>query len=207
MDLPLGWAQQFQSLVEADPPEILIWDHTRFESCAIFSGNPCDCGMSHAEDESQHWNGRVVWTDLEFWFPCADPFHRGCGFFEWTLCLETAEFRRKCLEDGEERSDSWDFVIVDAPIIEEKNLPEIARRWLERWVPQLAPKPIRLVSYEESRRIWARFEEMHPDAEQEDVMHVCQQRLVAIENGTVELVPIDEIRREILENGDDGDAT
>jgi hypothetical protein len=153
---------------------------------------------------SNHWNGRVVWSDLEFLFPCDDPFHRGCGFFEWTLCLETREFRCERIEKGEERSDAWDFVIVDAPLIKEKDLPGIARGWLERWVPQLARKTIRAVSYEEFRRIWARFEELHPDAEEKDVMHICRQRMLEIESGTAELIPFEEIRRRGMIEDSDG---
>ena len=136
------------------------------------------------EAGGRHWEGIVLWSDLEFWFPCDDPFHCGCGFFEWTLCLETAEFHRGCMEENENGHDAWDFIIVDAPVIEQNRLAYIARGWLERWVPQLAAKPIRAVPYEESRRIWARFEEMHPDAGQVDVLRVCQQRIVEIESGT-----------------------
>jgi hypothetical protein len=212
MDFPLAqllgrdddWVRQFRNLIEADTSEILIWDHTRFEPCAVFLGNPCDCGMPDDSPIGSHWAGVVVWTDLEFWFPCDDPFHKGCGFFLWTLCLETAAFHRRNLEDGEEKHDRWDFVIVDRPAIEENRLAGIARGWLEQWVPQLAAKPIREVSYEESRRIWARFEEMHPDAEEEDVMRVCQQRLLEIESGTAELVSFDEIHDRSSELGNGG---
>jgi hypothetical protein len=167
----------------------------RSEPCAVFDGKPCDCGMAGwaLEAGGRHWEGIVVWSDLEFWFPCDDPFHCGCGFFEWTLCLETAEFLCRCIEENENGHDAWDFIIVVAPVIEQNRLADIARDWLERWVPQLAAKPVRAASYEESRRIWARFEEMHPDAEQVDVLRVCQQRIVEIEGGTAKLVSFDDV--------------
>jgi hypothetical protein len=63
-----------------------------------------------------------------------------------------------------------------------------SRAWLEHWVPQLAQKTIRAVSYEEFRRIWARFEELHPDAEENDVMHICRQLMLEIESGAAELI-------------------
>ena len=50
-----GWVRQFRRLIACDPYEILIWDHTRFEPCAVFSGEPCDCNPVRASREPRRF--------------------------------------------------------------------------------------------------------------------------------------------------------